>query len=152
MRSKTLASLVAVLSLSLLGQSAGAADLTSLASKVFRQGSSNESIYFIMVDRFENGDPTNDNAGFIAGDPTGGFDPTEPGYWHGGDLKGVTKHLSYVKSMGFTAIWITPPVKQKYVQGSSAAYHGYWGLDFTTVDPHLGSEADLIEMLSLIHI
>jgi glycosidase len=150
-RSKTLAGLVAVLSLSLLGQSAGAADLTSLASKVFRQGSSNESIYFIMVDRFENGDPTNDNAGFIAGDPTGGFDPTEPGYWHGGDLKGVTKHLSYVKSMGFTAIWITPPVKQKYVQGSSAAYHGYWGLDFTTVDPHLGSEADLIEMVARAH-
>ena len=136
---------------SLFGQAAVAADFTNLASKVLRQGTSNESIYFIMIDRFENGDPTNDNAGFIAGDPTGGFDPTDIGYWHGGDLKGVTKHLDYVKSMGFTSIWITPPVKQKYVQGSSAAYHGYWGLDFTTVDPHLGTEAEFKEMVTRAH-
>jgi len=134
----------------MLGQ-ASAADNSALAGKVLRQGSSNESIYFIMVDRFENGDPTNDNAGFIVEDPTGGFDPSDPGYWHGGDLKGVTKHLTYVKSMGFTSIWITPPVKQKYVQGSSAAYHGYWGLDFTTVDPHLGTEADFKEMVTRAH-
>ena len=106
MKSRIVAALVAILAVSLLG-TASAADNSALASKVLRQGSSNESIYFIMVDRFENGDPTNDNAGFIAGDPAGGFDPTEPGYWHGGDLKGVTKHLSYVKSMGFTSIWIT---------------------------------------------
>jgi glycosidase len=151
LRSKTLAGLITLLALSLFGQVAVAADFTNLASKVLRQGTSNESIYFIMVDRFENADPANDNAGFIAGDPTGGFDPTDPGYWHGGDLKGVTKHLNYVKSMGFTSIWITPPVKQKYVQGSSAAYHGYWGLDFTTVDPHLGSEADLTEMVARAH-
>jgi glycosidase len=150
-RNKNLNALIVVLLLSLLSQAAVAADFTNLASKVLRQGTSNESIYFIMVDRFENGDPSNDNAGFIAGDPTGGFDPTDPGYWHGGDLKGVTKHLNYVKAMGFTAIWITPPVKQKYVQGSSAGYHGYWGLDFTTVDPHLGSEADLQEMVGRAH-
>lgn len=150
MKSKTLIALVAFLALSLLGP-ASAAENSALASNVLRQGSSNESIYFIMVDRFENGDPTNDNAGFIAGDPAGGFDPTEPGYWHGGDLKGVTKHLSYVKSMGFTSIWITPPVKQKYLQGSSAGYHGYWGLDFTTIDPHLGTEADFKEMVAKAH-
>jgi len=149
-RRKFLTFLVALLAVSILGQ-ASAADYSALAGKVIRQGSSNESIYFIMVDRFENGDPTNDNAGFIAGDPTGGFDPSDPGYWHGGDLKGVTKHLNYVKSMGFTSIWITPPVKQKYVQGSSAAYHGYWGLDFTTVDPHLGTEADFKEMVTRAH-
>jgi glycosidase len=150
MRSKTLIGLVAVLAVSLLGQ-ASAADNAAPAGKILRQGVSNESIYFIMVDRFDNGDPSNDNAGFIAGDPSGGFDPTQPGYWHGGDLKGVTKHLTYVKKMGFTSIWITPPVKQKYIQGSSAAYHGYWGLDFTTIDPHLGSEADFKEMVARAH-
>jgi len=149
-RRKFLTCLVALLAVSMLGQ-ASAADYSALSGKVLRQGSSNESIYFIMVDRFENGDPTNDNAGFIAEDPTGGFDPSDIGYWHGGDFKGVTKHLTYVKSMGFTAIWITPPVKQKYVQGSSAAYHGYWGLDFTTVDPHLGTEADFKEMVTRAH-
>ena len=150
MRKKIVVGLVALLALSLLGE-ASAADSAAPADKVLRQGVSNESTYFIMVDRFENGDPSNDNAGFIAGDPTGGFDPTQPGYWHGGDLKGVTKHLTYVKKMGFTAIWITPPVKQKYAQGSSAGYHGYWGLDFTTVDPHLGTEADFKEMVARAH-
>jgi glycosidase len=150
MRSKFLSCLVVLLAISMLGQ-ASAADYSALSGKAIRQGSSNESIYFIMVDRFENGDPANDNAGFIAEDPTGGFDPSDIGYWHGGDLKGVTKHLTYVKSMGFTSIWITPPVKQKYVQGSSAAYHGYWGLDFTTVDPHLGTEADFKEMIARAH-
>ena len=126
-------------------------DFKSFAKSPIRSASSDESIYFVMVDRFENGDVSNDNAGFIAGDPTGGFDPTDPGYWHGGDIKGLTNRLSYIASMGFTSIWITPPVKQKYVQGSSAAYHGYWGLDFMTVDPHLGTEADFKEMVASAH-
>jgi glycosidase len=126
-------------------------DFKSFAKSPIRSVSSDESIYFVMVDRFENGDVSNDNAGFIAGDPTGGFDSTDPGYWHGGDIKGLTNRLSYIASMGFTSIWITPPVKQKYVQGSSAAYHGYWGLDFTTVDPHLGTEADFKEMVASAH-
>ena len=130
---------------------ANALDLKGLAKSPIRSSSSDESIYFVMVDRFENGDTSNDNAGFIAGDPTGGFDPTDPGYWHGGDIKGLTNRLSYIASMGFTSIWITPPVKQKYVQGSSAAYHGYWGLDFMTVDPHLGTETEFKEMVASAH-
>jgi glycosidase len=139
-----------VLALGILPQ-AHAIDYKSFAKSPIRSSSSDESIYFVMVDRFENGDTTNDNAGFIAGDLTGGFDPTDPGYWHGGDIKGLTSRLSYIASMGFTSIWITPPVKQKYVQGSSAAYHGYWGLDFMTVDPHLGSEADFKKMVTSAH-
>ena len=130
---------------------ATAVDISGLAKSPIRSSSSDESIYFVMVDRFENGDSSNDNAGFIAGDPTGGFDPSDPGYWHGGDIKGLTNRLSYIASMGFTSIWITPPVKQKYVQGSSAGYHGYWGLDFMTVDPHLGTEADFKEMVASAH-
>ena len=66
MRRKILIGLVAVLAVSLLGQ-ASAADSAAPAGKILRQGVSNESTYFIMVDRFENGDPSNDNAGFIAG-------------------------------------------------------------------------------------
>jgi glycosidase len=53
--------------------------------------------------------------------------------------------------MGFTSIWITPPVKQVIFQGSSASYHGYWGLDFLTVDPHLGTEADFKDMVKAAH-
>lgn len=133
-----------------IGQ-ASAADFSSLSKPLIRQASSNESIYFVMTDRFENGDPSNDNAGLSGSSSLSGFDPTDPGYWHGGDFKGLTKHVGYIKSMGFTSIWITPPVKQKYIQSGSAGYHGYWGLDFTTVDPHLGTEADFKEFVKTAH-
>lgn len=134
-----------------LASQASGADFSALAKPMVRQATSGESIYFVMTDRFENADPSNDNAGLVGGSWLGGFDPTAPGYWHGGDFKGLTKHIAYIKSLGFTSIWITPPVKQKYVQGGSAAYHGYWGLDFTTVDPHLGTEADFKEMVATAH-
>ena len=112
---------------------------------------SDESVYFIMTDRFENGDSSNDYGGSNQSLSVSGFAPEDIGYWHGGDFKGLTKRLDYIKSMGFTSIWITPPVVQKYVQGNSAAYHGYWGVDFTTVDPHLGTEADFKEFVAGAH-
>lgn len=118
-----------------------AEDYTKLFTPVARGDQSAESVYFVMTDRFANGDTSNDSGGLV-GSADAGFDPTDIGYWHGGDFKGLTSHLDYIKKMGFTAIWITPPIKQKSVQGGSAAYHGYWGLDFLAVDPHLGSEAD----------
>ena len=104
-----------------------------------------------MTDRFANGDSSNDSAGLTGGDPASGFDPSNPGYWHGGDIKGLTANIQYIKAMGFNSIWITPPVKQKYMQGASAGYHGYWGLDFTTIDPHLGTEADFKEFVDTAH-
>jgi glycosidase len=128
-----------------------APDYSSLAKPVLRTPQSDESIYFIMTDRFENGDPANDYAELPRGDKSSGYAPSDIGGWHGGDFKGITQRLDYIKSMGFTSIWITPPVKQKYVQGDSAAYHGYWGLDFTTVDPHLGSEKELRELITESH-
>ena len=128
-----------------------ATDYSSLSKPVLRTGQSDESIYFIMTDRFENGDPANDFAELPRGDKASGYAPSDIGGWHGGDFKGITQRLDYIKSMGFTSIWITPPVKQKYVQGDSAAYHGYWGLDFTTVDPHLGSEEELHELIKEAH-
>lgn len=118
---------------------------------VVRGPQSDESVYFIMTDRFENGDTGNDYGGTEKSLVISGYAPEDIGWWHGGDFKGITKRLNYIKSMGFTSIWITPPVVQKYVQGSSAAYHGYWGVDFTTVDPHLGSEADFKELVSQAH-
>jgi glycosidase len=128
-----------------------APNYSSLSKPVLRTAQSDESIYFIMTDRFENGDTANDYADLSKGDFSSGYSPSDIGGWHGGDFKGITKRLDYIKSMGFTSIWITPPVKQKYVQGDSAGYHGYWGLDFTTVDPHLGSEDDLRELIQQAH-
>ena len=113
---------------------------------------STQSVYFVMTDRFANGDTSNDEAGLV-GAPVSesGFDPTSPAYFHGGDFKGLTAHLPYIKSMGFTSLWVTPPVKGQYVQSSSADYHGYWGLDFTTIDPHLGTEADFKTFVAAAH-
>ena len=118
---------------------------------VIRGPQSDESVYFVMTDRFENGDTSNDYGGTDKSISVSGYLPDDIGWWHGGDFKGLTKRLDYIKSMGFTSLWITPPVVQKSVQGNSSAYHGYWGIDFTTVDPHLGSEADFKELVSQAH-
>jgi alpha-amylase len=139
----------AVLSMTLT--SIHADGLTSLARPVARGPQSKESVYFVMTDRFANGNPTNDQAGLLGGRYVNGFDPTDIAWWHGGDFQGLTEHLPYIKNLGFTAIWITPPVKQQYVQGESGAYHGYWGLDFTTIDPHLGTEADFKNFVNHAH-
>ena len=93
-----------------------------------------------MPDRYANGVPANDTGGLSGGRATTGYDPTDTGYFHGGDLKGLAEHLQRIKDLGFTALWVTPVLKQQPVSQGSAAYHGYWGLDFTTVDPHRPTE------------
>ena len=146
---KLVAATIAVLSL--LSYSAAADDLTSLARPTIRSGASNSQIYFVMTDRFANADTSNDEAGLTGFSAVTGYDPTDIGFFHGGDFKGLTSKLDYLKGLGFNSIWITPPVKQRYVQGDSAAYHGYWGLDFTTIDPHLGTEEDFKNFVSEAH-
>ena len=118
---------------------------------IARGALSQDSIYFVMTDRFANGNPNNDNA-FVPGvREINGLDKSDIGYWHGGDFVGLTEKLPYIKGLGFSAIWITPPVVQNWVQMGSAAYHGYWGTDFTTVDPHLGTEAEFKTMIARAH-
>ena len=94
-----------------------------------------EMIYFVMLDRFANGDPTNDTGGLTGGPTSTGFQPSDPGFYHGGDLRGLIHEIPYIKSLGFTAIWVTPVVRQLPVaaDGKSAAYHGYWGVGFDPV-------------------
>jgi glycosidase len=104
-----------------------------------------------MPDRYANGVPTNDTGGLSGGRTTTGFDPTATGYYHGGDLKGLATHLQRIKDLGFTALWLTPVLKQQPVSQGSAAYHGYWGLDFTTVDPHLGTDEDFADLVRSAH-
>jgi neopullulanase len=114
-----------------------------------------EVIYFLLPDRFENGDVKNDTGGIKGDRLTHGFDPTAKGFYHGGDLKGLTKRLDYIQSLGATAIWLAPIFKNKAVQGKpgdeSAGYHGYWVTDFTTVDPHLGTDADFKALVDAAH-
>lgn len=104
-----------------------------------------ERIYFVMIDRFENGDTANDRGQFQGDRTTTGFDPLDPGFFHGGDLKGLTSKIEYISSLGFTAIWVTPLARQVTVSpsGESAAYHGYWGAGFDEIDPHFGTMEDM---------
>jgi glycosidase len=114
-----------------------------------------EVIYFVMPDRFENGDPSNDRGGLTGDRLKTGFDPASKGFYHGGDLKGLTNRLDYIQGLGATAVWLTPIFKNKAVQGppgqESAAYHGYWITDFTQVDPHLGTNADFKALVDAAH-
>jgi glycosidase len=113
-----------------------------------------ENFYFVMADRFENGDTANDTGGLSGDHLTTGFDPTRKGFYNGGDLKGLLNRIDYVRGLGTTSIWLTPSFKNKAVQledGPSAGYHGYWITDFTQIDPHLGSNADLKALVDAAH-
>jgi neopullulanase len=104
-------------------------------------------IYLIMPDRFANGDPTNDE---LAEYP-GSHDRSKPRAYHGGDLRGVTAHLPYLKDLGITTIWLTPIVKN----GAAQDYHGYGAVDLYAVDPHLGTlreYQDLVEAAHKLHM
>ncbi|NDI15195.1 MAG: hypothetical protein EBY88_02910 [Actinobacteria bacterium] len=135
-----------------------AAFIESLAAPIVYSDFGSRVIYFVMTDRYANGDPANDS-GFLTGPRSvTGFDPTDIGFFHGGDLKGLTggctdpeRGLQRLADLGFTGIWITPLVVQRTVQGDSAAYHGYWGVDFTTVDPRFGTEDELKTFVDCAH-
>lgn len=114
-----------------------------------------EVVYFVLPDRFANGDPQNDRGG-IAGDRLAhGFDPAHKGFFHGGDLKGLTARLDYLEGMGITAIWFAPIFQNKPVQGpkgdESAGYHGYWVTDFTRPDSHFGTMDEFKAFVAAAH-
>lgn len=108
-------------------------------------------IYFTVTDRFFNGDKSND-------DPHGNnYDKNNPYTYHGGDLKGLTDKVQYLKDLGINTIWITPIVEntdfnQMFSQGKTQySYHGYWAKDFETLDPHLGTMDDLKTLIDTAH-
>lgn len=132
--------------------------LASLAVPAPDSSLASDRIYFVMTDRYANGDPANDKGGLTGTTQITGYDPTSTAWWHGGDLKGLTggctdpkRGLGRIKDLGFNAIWITPVVVNQVSQGDSGGYHGYWGVDFTTVDPHLGTEQDLLDFTTCAH-
>jgi glycosidase len=125
--------------------------LAALAKPGVASSLASQRIYFVMPDRYANGDPANDRGGLTGGSNVTGFDPTDTGYYHGGDLKGLRDRLQRIRDLGFTALWITPVLKQQTVNADSAGYHGYWGLDFTTVDPHLGTDRDFADLVARAH-
>ncbi|MET0423545.1 MAG: alpha-amylase family glycosyl hydrolase, partial [Actinoplanes sp.] len=114
-----------------------------------------EQYYFVLPDRFANGSTANDKGGLTGDRLKTGLDVTDKGFYHGGDLAGVIDKLDYIQGLGTTAIWLAPVFKNRPVQGSgadiSAGYHGYWITDFTQVDPHFGTNADLKKLVRLAH-
>jgi glycosidase len=134
-----------------IGSAAATPPLASLAALPTQSSLASQRIYFVMPDRYANGSTANDQGGLAGPRARTGFDPTDPGYYHGGDLTGLAANLQRIKDLGFTALWVTPVLKQDPVENGSAAYHGYWGLDFTTVDPHLGTDQDFADLVAKAH-
>lgn len=116
----------------------------------------NANIYFLLTDRFSNGDPSNDHSFERKNDY-----PDEINFatWHGGDFKGITSKLDYLQKLGINAIWVSPIVEQIHGfvgmgpkgQFPVYPYHGYWALDFTKIDPNLGSEKDFAQFVDEAH-
>src|SRR5450756_190330 len=127
----------------------------ALVAAPVRQPGSAEQFYFVMTDRFANGETSNDTGGLTGDRLTTGLDPTDKGFYNGGDLAGLLANLDYIEGLGTTAIWLTPSFLNRPVQGTganaSAGYHGYWSTDFTQIDPHLGTNAELGALIDAAH-
>ena len=112
-------------------------------------------LYLIMIDRFSDGDPSNN-------DPPqsrGLYDRANKFYYHGGDLQGVVDRLSYLKDLGVTALWLTPWYDNydrlnqiELKEGKpSTGFHGYNPQDFYAVEEHFGTLANLQELVTAAH-
>ena len=114
----------------------------------------NATVYFVLTDRFENGDPSNDQS---YGRHKDGM--AEIGTFHGGDLRGLTNKLDYLQQLGVNALWISAPFEQihGWVGGGTKgdfphyAYHGYYTQDWTNLDANMGNEADLRTLVDSAH-
>ena len=163
-RASLCASAVAVaiaLGLTLASASASRSDAAppaSFAQPAPPSSLASDRIYFVLTDRYANGDPSNDKGGLTGTVTQTGYDPSSTAWWHGGDFKGLTgtctdpaHGLARIKALGFNAIWVTPPVVNQITYGGTGGYHGYWGVNFTKVDPHLGTDQDFGNFVDCAH-
>lgn len=134
----------------LMGCAAAAPHLkvtADIVSDDFQMGPWEEQVlYFVMVDRFADGDPGNN----------GDVQPGVKGAWQGGDLAGLIEKLDYLQDLGVTALWVSPLVDQVDAPVTGAgfpdwAYHGYWGDDFTAVEARLGRPEDVERLITEAH-
>ena len=132
-----------------------------ISAKINRTGrfqgyTPDDVIYFLMPDRFADGDTSNN-------DPAkskGLYDRSKGRHYHGGDLQGVIDKLPYLKSLGVTAIWTTPVYDNNDKVDTievypgvpeTTGYHGYGAIDMYAVDEHLGDTAKLRELIDKAH-
>lgn len=129
-------------------------DQQSLVALKPMDGWSDAVIYFVMLDRFADGDMTNNQK----------VERLNPGGYHGGDLKGLTQHIDEIASLGANVIWLTPINKQidfglfatdpsgKITDGFQHwGFHGYWIDDFYQIEPQFGTEEDLKALVEAAH-
>lgn len=100
-----------------------------------------EIIYQVVTDRFANGDRGNDF----------NVNVHDPSAYHGGDWRGLQDKLGYLETLGVTALWISPAVKNVEADAGFASYHGYWTQDFLAPNPHFGDEVALAELVDAAH-
>lgn len=119
--------------------SAYATQLSKKATMPTSALSEGDVIYQVLVDRFSDGDPSNNNLGDNA------YGPNDLGFYHGGDWKGLTNKLDYVSNLGVTAIWISPVSEQEPLSkdGKEGSYHGYFTKNYSTPNRHFGDKAEL---------
>lgn len=117
-------------------------------------GWSDDILYFVLIDRYVDGDSTNNLR----------VEPDNPGGYHGGDLKGLTQHLDELADLGITALWVNPVQKQVprgfYASAPASlgippfmhwGFHGYWIDDFAAMEPQFGSLDDLKHLVGEAH-
>ena len=123
----------------------------------------NANVYFLLTDRFANGDTSNDHSYGRAldanGSPLSGWQ-TAPGTFHGGDFKGLTQKINegYFDDLGVNAIWLSAPYEQihGYVDSGDGhfahySYHGYYVLDYTETDKNFGTKAEFKTLVDTAH-
>jgi glycosidase len=127
----------------------------------FQGFTTDDVIYLIMTDRFSDGDPSNDDPAVSRGL----YDRAKVRYYHGGDFQGIINHLSYLRDLGVTAIWLTPwydnvnhlnereqyPDKPGGAREPITDYHGYGAVDYYGVEEHFGSMNDLRRLVDEAH-
>ena len=130
-------------------------DLASTPATRIAPLAPNDALYHLMPDRFSDGNTSNNQ-------PKGAeslYNPNRPRHFHGGDLRGIEQKLGYLKDLGVTAIWMTPIYKNAafadpnrlYSGEPVIDYHLYGAVDFYTIDPHLGTHADLLALMKAAH-
>lgn len=101
-----------------------------------------DAIYFVLVDRFSDGDSSNNSS----------IDINNPQGWHGGDIQGVLNNLDHIQGMGFTTVWLSPVFDSREEPfGKWGAYHGYWVDSMDSVEPRFGTTQTLQALSSELH-
>ena len=104
-------------------------------------------IYMLFIDRFDDGDPSNNDQGRDE------YDPAKATHFSGGDIQGIINRVDYLQDLGVTAVWMSPPVYNQWWSSlyQATGWHGYWATDFRSIDPHFGTLDDYKRLSSELH-